>query len=100
MFADDMVLFTTDKHSLQIQLNSIADYAIKWGLKIDVGKSKICIFEKRKKVCDFEWSIGADILEVVDQFCYFGVNFQRRRRDTFIQEWLSSTNSFSRLEYY
>ena len=56
---------------------SIADYATKWGLKINVGKSEIYIFEKGKKVCDFEWSIGADILEVVDQFCYLGVKFSK-----------------------
>ena len=36
MFADDMVLFTTDKNSLQMLLNDISSYANQWGLKINV----------------------------------------------------------------
>ena len=31
MFADDIVLFATDKTSLQTFLNSVNDYLLKWG---------------------------------------------------------------------
>ena len=69
MFADDMVLFTTDKNSLQMLLN---------GLKINVEKSKICIFEKRKSIHNFVWAINNKELEIVENF-YLGVKFSKKR---------------------
>ena len=48
LFADDIALFTTSPDSLQKQLEAIHPYSCKWGLKINVNKTKICIFEKRK----------------------------------------------------
>jgi len=48
LFADAIVLFTTDHVSLQAQLNSLYEYSMKWGLKINVNKSKVCVYEKRK----------------------------------------------------
>lgn len=75
LFADDIALFTTDPGSLQNQLNSLYQYSCKWGLKINSSKTKICIFEKRKSICNFRWTINNEILEVVDNFCYLGINF-------------------------
>ena len=80
MFADDMVVFTTDKSSLQFQLNSLNEYTEKWGLKINVNKSKVCIFEKRKSNCNFDWTIAGEKLEIVDEFCYLGIKFFRTGR--------------------
>ena len=71
MFADDMVLFTTDKKSLQKQLNDISE---QWGLKINVRKSKICIFERRH---NFTWSIDNKEPEIVENFCYLGIKFSK-----------------------
>jgi len=48
LFADDIALFTTDPTSLQNQLDAVASYSNMWGLKINVNKTKICIFEKKK----------------------------------------------------
>jgi hypothetical protein len=76
LFADDIALFSTDKVSLQRQLDSIAEYSNKWGLKINVNKTKICIFEKRKTVSDFQWYIYNNKIEIVDTFCYLGVVFK------------------------
>lgn len=49
LFADDIVLFTTDPNSLQKQLDSINEYSCKWGLKINVAKTKICILRNVDK---------------------------------------------------
>ena len=42
LFADDIALFTTDITSLQNQLDAVASYSNKWGLKINVNKNKKC----------------------------------------------------------
>ena len=47
-FADDIVLFTTSPNSLQLQMDKIYRYSLKWDLKINVSKTKIFVFEKKK----------------------------------------------------
>ena len=68
-------MFTTDPNSLQAQLDAIHRYSRKWGLKINVAKTKICIFEKRKTLNRFVWSINTDAVEIVGSFCYLGIKF-------------------------
>ena len=75
LFADDIALFTTNANSLQSLINNISMYSLKRGLKINVSKTKICIFEKKKSQCNFVWSINGDNVEIVDSFCYLGVKF-------------------------
>ena len=75
LFADDIALFTTDPESLQKQLDAIYKYSLKWGLKINVNKTKICIFEKRKSNCNFNWTINEEPVDIVDEFCYLGIKF-------------------------
>ena len=67
LFADDIALFTTDLTSLQNQLDTVASYSNKWGLKINVNKTKICIFEKRKSNHNFVWKINEEIVKVSRQ---------------------------------
>ena len=50
-------------------------YSLKWGLKINVNKTKICIFEKKKSRCNFVFSINNVNIDIVDSFCYLGVSF-------------------------
>lgn len=47
----------------------------KWGLKINVNKTKICVFEKRKQVNNFVLKLNDEQIEVVDNFTYQCVNF-------------------------
>ena len=50
-------------------------YSLNWGLKINVSKTKVCIFEKRKSRCNYVWYINGSELDIVDSFCYLGVKF-------------------------
>ena len=74
-FADDIVLFTTDPVSLQAQIDQIQRYSLKWGLKINSNKTKVCIFEKRKQDHDETFNIGGEIIDIVDNFVYLGIKF-------------------------
>ena len=58
LFADDIVIFTTNPTSLQSQIDNIYHYSEQWGLKINVNKTKVCIFEKRKRPHNLEFYIG------------------------------------------
>ena len=75
LFADDIAIFTTNPESLQSQLDAIHKYSYEWGLKININKTKICIFERRKSLCNFRWFINREVVDVVDDFCYLGIKF-------------------------
>ena len=75
LFADDFVLFTTSPVSLQAQVNSILCYSEKWGLTINVDKTKVCVFEKRKSKHDCDIFINGRTVEIVDSFAYLGLKF-------------------------
>ena len=75
LFADDIALFTTSAESLQSQIDTIYHYSLKWGLKINVNKTKVCVFEKRKSNCAFRWSVNGANIEIVNEFCYLGIKF-------------------------
>ena len=76
LFADDIVLFTTDPVSLQKQIDAVQRYSLKWGLKINVAKTKVCIFEKRKQLIHGDLVISGEKIERVDYFTYLGVKFK------------------------
>ena len=54
----------------------INDFCMRWGLAINVDKSKVVIFSKNGRVSKdrFMFSVGQTCLECVDQYKYLGVN--------------------------
>ena len=66
LFADDIALFTTNAQSLRAQLNALYDYSTKWGLKVNVAKTKICVFEKRNQPHNFNFNLYGENIETVD----------------------------------
>ena len=52
-----------------------SEYSGKWGLNINVKKTKICIFEKRKSTHSIEFFVNGNKIEMVDKFTYLGINF-------------------------
>ena len=70
MYADDTVLFATTKPQLQNSLNKYANYCNKWKLNVNVDKSKIMIFGRRKR---HTFTLNNKNIEVVDTFKYLGV---------------------------
>ena len=56
VFADDMVLFSTDPVELQLLLNKLYKYSTEWGLKVNTSKTKMCAVQKRRSNIEFTWS--------------------------------------------
>ena len=75
LFADDIVLFTTDRESLQSQVDNIVRYSNQWSLKINVLKTKVCVFRKRREPISDHITINGESIDNVDNFIYLGVNF-------------------------
>ena len=47
LFADDMTSLATSIDELQNQLDTILTHCEKWGIKVNVDKTKIVVFRKR-----------------------------------------------------
>ena len=76
MYADDTVLFANSKDNLQRCLDGLKDYCDKWKLQINADKTKIVIFSKQKDRAENTFVIGAEEVEVVEEFKYLGVTFK------------------------
>ena len=48
LYADDTVIFAENAKELQVALDALADYCSIWKLKINIDKTKIIRFAKRR----------------------------------------------------
>ena len=75
-WADDVVILALDRASLDKQLQIIEDYCRKWGLEINVAKTKFMIINGRRSNTqppDTGPRINGDELEQVSSYCYLGI---------------------------
>ena len=76
LFADDMVIFGKSPDELQKNINLLYDYCSKWGLEVNVEKTKTMVFRKRGKLKENElWTYNGRKIESVDNFNYLGTVF-------------------------
>ena len=73
MFADDTVIFSETKEGLQMGLDSLWEYCLKWGLTVNIDKTKIVVFRKGGKLkANDRWNYGGEIIDIVSSFKYLG----------------------------
>ena len=76
LFADDMVLFSESRKGLQNGLNELAKYCEKWGLTVNVPKTKCVAFKRGGKLsADDKWYYNNEAIETVNHFKYLGFVF-------------------------
>ena len=76
LFADDMVLFGESPEDLQNSLNRLYVYCIKWGLSVNIDKTKVMVFRKRGPLKQKEkWFYNNIALENENVFKYLGTIF-------------------------
>ena len=74
LFADDMVIFGDDQYDLQNSLNMLCEYCKRWGLEVNIDKTKVMVFRKRGRVGqNIRFDYDYQTLEIVDNFNYLGV---------------------------
>lgn len=75
LYADDLVLLSTTQAGLQASLDKLMDYCHKWGLHININKTKVIIFKPQRCLSSELFTIGTQEIENVDEYKYLGVTF-------------------------
>ena len=76
LFADDMVILGHSPEDLQNSLYSLSNHCEKWGLEVNVAKTKVVVFRRRGRVFgDEKWYFKGSSIDVVNDFNYLGVIF-------------------------
>ena len=71
LYADDTALLSSSATGLQKCLDTLAEYCDDWKLLVNVEKTKVMIFSRRK--VDFNFTYRGRELETVSSFKYLGV---------------------------
>ena len=65
LYADDLCIFDKTARGLQMKINIFATYCEKWGLIVNIDKSKIMFFRKSlNQRVNFTWKLNGEILRV------------------------------------
>ncbi|KAK3096812.1 hypothetical protein FSP39_003531 [Pinctada imbricata] len=75
LYADDTVILADTPENLQLTLKAFERYCEHWKLKINVDKTKVLIFEKRRNRTVRNFFLNEIQIEVVDSYCYLGILF-------------------------
>ena len=75
LYADDTIILAETAEDLQQALNGLNSYCQKWSLKTNISKTKLVIFSKGKVRKFPKFFLGADEVEMKDDYIYLGVTF-------------------------
>ena len=70
LYADDILLISQSAKGLQNSINKLLGYCKNWRLSINVRKTKVIIFNSRKK--DSVFKLGNKIIDYSDRILYLG----------------------------
>lgn len=74
LYADDIVLLSDSPDILQNMIDSLYSYCQKWGLRINLDKSKIMIFRTSTRYSHrLVWMYGNNQIDIVNEYKYLGV---------------------------
>ena len=75
MFADDAAIFSETREGLQAGLDNLHSFCSKWGLIVNVNKTKVVVFRKGGKLSSKDvWYYGNKLVETVPSLKYLGFN--------------------------
>ena len=76
LYADDTIILAETANELQEALNALSDYCILWKMKVNVDKTKIIMFSKRKCKNYPEFILNGEKIELVDSYVYLGTTIK------------------------
>ena len=77
LYADDTALLAESREDLQTALNSFEQYRQTWKLAVNIEKTKIVVFGRRKTKSELGFYFNNQKLEIGKQFKNLGVIFSR-----------------------
>ena len=90
LYADDIVLMTDNRYTLQCMLDTVAAYAKKWRFELNPKKSEVVVFGKRDPPRNVKWALGENTINQVNQYKYLGIELTRTLRwSTYIKRILA-----------
>ena len=89
LFADDMVILGNSPDEINRSLTLLSDYCTKWGLDVNIDKTKVVVFRKRGRLKHDELFMYKDQrLEIVNNFNYLGTIFNYNGTFALNQQYL------------
>ena len=76
LYADDTAIFSETPEGMQNALNIFDDYCNTWHLCINVSKTKVAIFSKRKTRSNIEFMLQGVRLEIVGDYSYLCICYK------------------------
>lgn len=76
LYADDTVIFSETPDGMQRSLNNFQQYCKLWKLEVNVKKTKVMVFSKRKCRQQHSFVLNDQTLDIVDSFTYLGITFK------------------------
>jgi hypothetical protein len=76
LYADDTVILAESVEGMQNALDIFQIYSEFWKLEINIAKTKMMIFSKRKMKQNFDFKLQGKNIEVVDIYSYLGLIFK------------------------
>ncbi|XP_043465341.1 uncharacterized protein LOC122500467 [Leptopilina heterotoma] len=75
-YADDVVLMADDEAAIRLLMDEFGKYAREKDLCVNVEKTKVVRFRKRRGGKKYDWKMNKREVEEVDEFCYLGFWFE------------------------
>ena len=76
LYADDTIIMAETKEELQVALHAVGEYCRIWKLQVNVSKTKIIKFKKKKSKKfpndHYDFQLNNEKVEVVDNYVYLG----------------------------
>ena len=75
LWADDLVLLSLTEQDLQRLIDLLTKYCNRWGLSVNLKKTKIISFGKKSRGLHFY--LNSEEIEMVDSYCYLGITIHK-----------------------
>ena len=73
--ADDTVIFSETREEMQNMLDVFTDYCKQWKLYVNIDKTKVVVFSKRKYEANHKFKVNREDIQFSDNYCYLGALF-------------------------
>ena len=77
LYADDIILLSESAKGLQKSLDILKTYCDKWNLKINIGKTKVIVFNKSGRILKgFSFLYDDEPISLTNEYKYLGILFK------------------------